>query len=162
MKRIAPLILAGATFAMVALSLAPLTGCKGQLEPGGAYAPAVTNGTNVVATSAPMMDLYITDSAFNAAYDTVDLALSVERNNRALIKANWPEVKSTLDGIRPQIVAGIQDYGRFKKAYLANPTPANLDKLSNSLSKFRQLASSITAAIPPELLQKVTGSQPTK
>ena len=159
MKRIAPMI--GAAFAMVALSLAPLTGCKGHLETGGVYAPGVTNGTNTVATAAPMMDLYILDSAFNVAYDAADLALNVERENRDLIKAQWPQVKSALDGVRPQIVDAIKDYGRFRKAYLANPTPANLDALSNALSKLKQIGSAAAAAIPPELMQKLTGTKPT-
>lgn len=141
------------TFAITALCLAPLTGCKSnKLAAGGAYAPAnpvVTDGaTNWVATAAPDPVFYSTDLAFDFAYTLVDTAFTFEKNNRQLLWSLSPEIKQTLDKLRPQAAAVVNAYTAARKRYIANPTPAGLSQLTTLLSQIQNLSAAAQAALP--------------
>jgi hypothetical protein len=141
---------------MVAL----LVGCQhGKLETGGAYAPGTTSyltnadstiTTNVVETSAPDMVLFNLDAAFKLAYTTVNTIFTLEDNNSALLWSVSHEIKHTLDRMRPDAVKAVQQYGVFRKQYIANPIPANLAPLQQTLSTMKSFASSAQAALPPD------------
>jgi hypothetical protein len=59
-----------------------------------------------------------------------------------------PQIKHTLDGLRTQVVHAEIKYALARKAYIANPVPANLDTLREVLAKARQLNAAATAVIP--------------
>lgn len=139
--------------AATALLVTPLTGCKSnKLEPGGAYAPStpvVTDGvTNWVATAAPDPIFYSTDVAFDFAYTIVDTAFKFEKDNRQLLWSLSPEIKQTLDKLRPQAAAVVTAYTTARAKYLQNPTPAGLSQLSTLLSQIQNLSAAAQAALP--------------
>lgn len=115
------------------------TGCKATLQQGGAY-----NLTG----SAPDMPLFVADTAYQLAYNTIDAVFTTERNNRAFLWSLSPKIKQSLDAIRPQAVAANQDYLKARTAYIANPTPANLSGVQAVLAKIQQLATAAQAALP--------------
>jgi len=115
------------------------------LAPGGAYAPVDANGNPI---QAPDMVFYNIDAAYDLAYSTVDAAFRFERDNRTLLWKVSPQIKHTLDSIRPQAVSANADYLRARAAYMANPTPAGLTALQTVLSKISQLATAAAAALP--------------
>lgn len=131
-------------------------GCKGSgtLEQGGSYAPAVqqidptTGATNWLATAAPDKGLFIVDSAFDLAFTTVNSIFELERANRQLLWGISPDIKHTLDSIRPQAVEAVQKYGLARRAYLASPTPAGLTSLQTILFQIQNLASSAQSVMP--------------
>lgn len=128
--------------ASVALWLAFIgwcVGCKATLQQGGAY-----NLTG----SAPDMPLFVADTAYQLAYNTIDAVFTTERNNRAFLWSLSPKIKQSLDSIRPQAVAADQDYLKARAAYIANPTPANLSGVQAVLAKIQQLATAAQAALP--------------
>lgn len=138
----------------LALSLGSI-GCKtGQLETGGAYAPGVEvvadGRTNVVATAAPDRALFVIDSAFELAYSAVDTAFSLEKTNRQLLWSISPDIKHTLDRIRPQAADAVRTYTRAREQYLQNPTPANLSLLETTLRQLQNLASAAQMALPKQ------------
>jgi len=127
----------------VALSVGLLTGCnKATLQSGGAYAPTNSLGA---ATIAPDIAFYQIDGAFDVAYSATQAVLKFELDNRIYLFTLDPNIKHTLDGIRPQIVTAIQQYGIARAAYVANPTPAGLTTLQTILGKAQQLASAASA-----------------
>jgi hypothetical protein len=132
------------------LSLPPLSGCKSaKLEPGGAYAPVTTNADGTTtATQAPDLALFEVDSAFDLAYTATDAVFNIERSNRQMLWSISPQIKHTLDGIRPQAVDAKKRYALARKAYLANPVPANLDALNTVLATMKNLSSAAAAALP--------------
>lgn len=145
--------------AALALALMPFlllpSGCKsGKLETGGAYAPGVevvTDGrTNVVATAAPDRSLFVIDSAFELAYSAVDTAFSIEKTNRQLLWSISPDIKHTLDRIRPQAAEAVRTYTRAREQYLQNPIPANLSLLETTLRQLQNLASAAQMALPKQ------------
>lgn len=125
-------------------------GCKGSLAPGGAYAPMTTNAVTgaVQPTQAPDLAFFQVDFGFSVAYDTAELAFSAERNNRALLWKVSPDIKRTLDKLRPDFVMYVKDYGLARAAYQANPIPPNLDEMSTILAKFKALTAAAAAVIP--------------
>lgn len=150
MKKTALLSLA--LIAAVGLCFAPLVGCKSTLEPGGAYAPAVTNVvdgvTNVVATAAPDKAFYAVDSAFLLAYSATDAVFAFERNNRQFLWELSPEIKHTVDKIRPEAVAVRNQYAAARAAYIANPTPAGLSQLEEALAQANRISSALQSVLP--------------
>lgn len=127
-----------------------VTGCKGPLEPGGAYAPIVlsTNTAGVITTNVVAdRGLYTADSGFVAGEAVLGLAFRFERNNRALLWKISPDIKHGLDKIRPDAEMAVQSYKSARIAYLANPTPAGLDLLNTILAKVTQYAAAAQAVI---------------
>lgn len=117
-----------------------LTACKTpQLETGGAYNPATTNATGVV-TSQPDMVYFMADAAFDTAYSTLDGAFKFERDNRALLWKLSPDIKHTLDRIRPTALEIATKYAAAREAYIANPTPGGLTTLQLWLSRIQKVS----------------------
>lgn len=139
---------------IITVACACLVGCASRLESGGAYAPTkevIENGqTNIVATAAPDKGFFVVDASFDLAYSAVDAAFNFEKNNRLLLWRLSPEIKHTLDKIRPQAFNAVQIYGTARDAYLANPTPAGLDALKTALGKMQQISAAAQAALPKE------------
>lgn len=139
---------------LVALTLSFGVGCKSssKLEPGGAYAPArpvVENGqTNMVATAAPDKGFFVADAAFDLAYATVNAAFQFERDNRAWLFQVSPDIKHSLDKIRPEAVNVAKTYGEVREAYERNPTPAGLTQLQTILGQMQRLTVAAQAALP--------------
>ena len=125
-------------------------GCKsGKLELGGAYRPSSTNAAGIVVdAAAPDYAFFVADLAFSTAYSAVDAALTFEHNNRKLLWGVSPEIKHTLDKIRPVAWSTVQRYARARSAYLSSPTPAGLSTLQNLLSEIQKIAASAQAALP--------------
>jgi hypothetical protein len=127
------------TLICVSLSLV-FVGChKATLQPGGAYAPAGQQAD---------LAFYYVDSAFELSYSIVDTAFKMERDNRDAFYAISPEIKHTLDLIRPQATKIIQQYSAARAAYVAHPTPTGLSDLQLALATVQKLAATAAAAIP--------------
>lgn len=135
------------------------TGCQwhqNKLEAGGAYAPAVitiqTNETgvvtNVVRLAAPETELYYADMAFDFVYSAVISVMQFERENRETLWAISPQIKHTLDEYRPKVVVIAKEWATARKAYLANPTPANMSTLQEVLSRMRAINAAVANVIP--------------
>lgn len=144
------------------LSLVAVTalmiGCQhGKLQTGGAYAPGTTSyttnadstiSTNVVETAAPDLALFNLDAAFKLAYTAVNTAFELEQTNRQLLWGIDPEIKHTLDKIRPQAVDAVARYGKFRRIYLTNPTPAGLSTLQQVLADMQNFSTAAQGALP--------------
>lgn len=124
--------------ALTALPLALTTGCGTTLAPGGAYAR-----TN----AAPDLALYRLDAAFATAHTAVDVAFQFEADNRALCWRISPQIKHSLDAIRPQATATVRAWAYARRAYLADPVPENLPALQQILAKLEQFSGAVTAAL---------------
>lgn len=133
-KHIALLLIAIATLAFSCTS--------NKLQPGGAYAP-----TNTVVAVAPDIGFYTVESSFLLAESVVQTAFKFERDNRDMLWKISPDIKHTLDKIRPVSVEAIQRYAAARAVYKANPIPANLSTMQELLQKMQQLAASAQAAI---------------
>lgn len=138
------------------LILPVLTGCKTRLAQGGAYAPGTTtittdlNGvtsTNFVATAAPDKAFYLVDADYDLAYATLDAAFTFEKENRDALWKVSPEIKHTLDSIRPQAWIVNLQWAAARKVYAANPIPAGLSNLQTYLAQIKNLATAAQAAI---------------
>lgn len=118
--------------------IASFAGCA-KMAPSGAYA---TTGTQADAT------FYSVDSGFNLAYAALDGAFTFERNNRdALFKLN-PDIKHSLDKIRPGALNVAKKYALARRAYLSMPTPAGLTELQTILGEVRQISAAAVAVMP--------------
>lgn len=115
------------------------TGCKSTLESGGAYAPT---------GQLPDKAFFIVDAAYQVGYQTIDAAFQFERNNRALLWKASPQIKHTLDDIRPQAAAANKEYLTARAVYMANPTPSGLTTLQTVLAKIQQLVVTATSVLP--------------
>lgn len=146
---------------LAALSIGLCAGCKssGRLEQGGAYAPGsyqiATNDsggavTNFVATAAPDRALFVIDSAFDLAYSTFTTVTDIERRNRQWLWSVSPDIKHSLDKIRPQASEAAKRFSMARETYLKNPTPGGLTELQTILSQFQNLAASAQAALPQQ------------
>lgn len=140
------------------LNLCSASSCHGKLENGGAYAPGTnaltidaTTGitsTNFVATAAPDLAFFQVESAFDFAYSTIDAVFTIEHDNRLLLWKISPDIKHTLDKLRPEAVTIRNDYIKARIAYQANPVPANLSQLQTILARIQSTAAAVQAAIP--------------
>jgi hypothetical protein len=147
-------------FGLGALGLA--TGCgSGRLEQGGAYAPGITtvvtnaNGsfiTNFVATGTADLQLEQADAAFALAASAMDAVFKIELENRAYLWKLNPNIKHTLDKLRPQVVAAEAAYGRARIAYQANPGPGTITSLQSGLAEVQALIGAVQAAAPPAVV----------
>ncbi len=129
----------------ILLVLALCLGCQSsRLEIGGSYAP----GTNGVSTVKADMPLFVVDSAFDLAYSTIDATFKFERDNRLLLWKISPNIKHTLDVLRPQALKVAKEYLLVRAVYKNNPVPANLTALQSVLLKMQQLSVAAQAALP--------------
>lgn len=138
-----------------ALLTVAITGCKTHLASGGAYSPgefvvttnvAGTTATNFVLSSAQNIAFYEADTAYNAAYSIVDAAFKWESDNRAQLYKLTPEIKHTLDKIRPAAWQVQQRWAAARQAYEANPIPANLTAIQTLVAQIQSLVPTVTAA----------------
>jgi hypothetical protein len=142
--------------AICSMVFAPL-GCTKQLAQGGAYAPGITtsstNSTGGIVlaftpTTAPDYGFFVVDSAFSLAYTTLDTAFTIERDNRAFLWKLDPNIKHTLDSIRPDSVKWKNAYLDARKSYLLTATPAGLSAMQTALTQIQNAAAAAAAAIP--------------
>ncbi len=134
------------TFLTVTFAVMFMAGCASKkLESGGAYAPTDSTGA---ATAAPDLPLFTVDSAYRIAYNTVDSIFTIEKDNRDLLWKMNPEIKHTLDRIRPQAWEANVKFHTARNAYIANPVPANLAVLQQILATMQQLVATATAVLP--------------
>lgn len=127
-------------FVVLTLFLGVGTGCKNtnaRLEPGGAYT-----------VPAPDYAFYAIDASYDLAYSSIDAAFKFEYDNRAYLFGISPQIKHTLDSIRPQAADANKQYLLARAAYISNPTPAGLTGLQAILTKVQQFASAIAAILP--------------
>lgn len=127
-------------FAALTLLIGVGAGCRNpsaKLEPGGAYT-----------VPAPDYAFYTIDAAYDLAYSSINAAFKFEYDNRAYLFGVSPQIKHTLDSIRPQALDADKQYLAARAAYIANPTPAGLTGLQAILAKVQQFASAITAILP--------------
>lgn len=115
------------------------TACKSTLAPGGAYAPP---------DQSPDMAFYTIDASYDLAYSSLDAAFKFERDNRIMLWKVSPDIKHTLDKIRPQAVTINGQYLSARAVYMANPVPSGMNGLQAILSKIQQLAATATSALP--------------
>lgn len=131
-------------FCIIALSA--FTACKQTLAPGGDYNP-VTSVVGGVTNTNHEMVLFQSDNAFWTAYNAVDAALTIERNNRQLLWNFNPKIKATLDLIRPDCATAVRSYLVARSAYMAFPTPANASTLTTWVSKIQQILSIVSPVV---------------
>jgi len=126
---------------LLLLSLLAFTpGCKSsRLETGGAYAPTEE-------TSDPAF--YAVDSAYALAFASVNAAFEIERNNRLFLWNLSPEIKHTLDRIRPKAVEADKDYIQLREDYKKLPSGNKLDALRLILAKVQEFATESQGALP--------------
>jgi hypothetical protein len=146
------LLLIGVTASMFMVGCA---GSNARLEAGGAYAPAViTSTTNVdgtVTTSTafsqePDFGYFAVESSFDEAESIIQAAFKFERDNRSMLWKISPEIKHSLDKIRPTAWEVVKGYIDARDAYIKNPTPTGLTAMQAALSKIQALAHAATAA----------------
>lgn len=115
------------------------TACnKSTLAPGGAY----------VVNNQPDMAFFVADAAYQIAYNTVDAGFTFEQKNRAYLWSISPNIKQSLDKIRPDAVKFNQDYLKARAVYMSNPTPAGLTGIQQILGKMQQLVSVVVSVMP--------------
>lgn len=146
---------------LVGIGLAGLLqlGCAGQnkrLELGGAYNPATTVmttnadstvSTNLVAVGQPDFKLYAADASFDFAYSTLEAAFKIERDNREFLWKLSPEIKHSLDAIRPKASKAVAAYAAARIKYMALPIDENATGLDAALADIQAVSDSATAAI---------------
>lgn len=124
--------------------------CNKRLEPGGAYAPLpVTDPvTGVVTAQVADMPFYTVDAGFAMAYATLDGVFKWERDNRMALWSVSPNIKHTLDQLRPRASAVVVEYVQARAAYKKLPVPANLTVMQQVLAKMQQLLAAANAVVP--------------
>ncbi len=131
-------------FALFAVT-AFLIGCSStKLEPGGAYAPVDVAGAYAIQ---PDLQFYQVDAAYKVAYTTVDTLFQFEKANREMLWRLSPNIKKTLDQIRPDAWKANVAYHEARKVYMANPVPTNLTQLQGILQKMQQISASAQAGM---------------
>lgn len=96
----------------------------------------------------PDKAFYAADAAFELSYSLANTAFEFEQKNRQLLWSLSPDIKRTLDRIRPQAKEVAVAYAQARKAYTAYPTPAGLSTLETVLGRMQQIASAAQAALP--------------
>ena len=130
-----------------------LTGCQTKLASGGAYAPTAADGT-----AAPDLVFYQTDSAFDLVHAVFDFAFKAERENRAYLWKLSPNIKHTLDKLRPDALKVVADYTIAREAYQANPSPPGLSTLQGLLARAKQISAAVSAVLPSTLQLQPKGT----
>lgn len=123
-----------------------LPGCKTPtLEPGGLYNP--TNAIGQVLYN--NTGFALADTTYRLTYETALAVFAYERNNRKVIWDLSPQVKKSLDRIRPTVVDIDHRWAMARKAYRANPTPAGLSTLQSILDEIQKLLPIIQQQLAP-------------
>lgn len=130
-----------ATLIALVLATTASTCSSKRLEPGGAYAPAGQQAD---------MQFYAVDAAYDLAYYTIEAVFTFEMNNEVALWKLSPDIKHTLDKIRPQAWAANLEYHKARDAYMKNPVPANLSTLQAVVAKLQQLAVTASAVVPQQ------------
>lgn len=147
---IAVLLIAIELFSRVSKALM-VAGLAGLLLTGAgcAHTPTLeTGGTYAATNAAPDLAFYVADSAFDTAYSTLEGAFKFERDNRDALWKISPDIKHTLDKIRPTAWDVVQRYSRSRAVYMAHPAPANLTPLQTVVDDAQRLAATALAALP--------------
>lgn len=136
--------------ALIAMPATLQTGCgHATLEQGGAYAPLpVTNIDGTVTQQGSAYELFVIDQSFQLAHTAVATVFQFERDNRALLWQVSPEIKHSLDRIRPQVVDAETRFAVGRKAYIAAPVPQNLTTLQGILTELQRLSLTAQAVVP--------------
>lgn len=141
-------------------------GCQHKLELGGAYAPGYyttntdgTLSTNFTASAQADVLLFGLDAAYKFAYSTVNNAFTYERSNEAALWKLSPDIKHTLDDLRPKAKSVRLDWAKARAAYLDNPSPANLSALQSVVAKVQSFANVINA-VSSQSAEKLTLTNP--
>lgn len=142
--------------AIILVPAALVTGCKSTLAPGGSYAPGsfvvstdpsgVTT-TNFVADAIADKGFFAVDSSYDLAYSILDAAFVFEKENRLALWQLTPQIKHTLDSIRPKAWDANMRYAAARKAYQLNPTPGGLTTLQTILAELQNLTNAAQAAV---------------
>lgn len=136
----------GMTLAVASFS----TGCgHATLEPGGSYAPLpITNVDGTVTAPRADFELFVADQSFLLAKDAVSTVMTFERDNRALLWSVSPQIKHSLDKLRPQVLEAETRYAYARRVYLAQPGPENLNTLQGILTELQRLSTTAQAVLP--------------
>lgn len=124
---------------LVIAALCP--GCAGGLETGGAYAQANT---------APDKALFTADLTFKTLHAQLTAVFDFERDNRLLCWQISPEIKHSLDRLRPKASAIVKEYAQARAAYLKAPAPANLTSLQGVLAELSRLNATAATVLNPK------------
>lgn len=128
------------------------------LAPGGAYAPIDVTVVGGISTTnvlrAPDYVFFEVDSAFDLAESSIQGVFKFERDNRPWLWSISPDIKKTLDRMRPGTWAVITKYTKARAAYKANPTPANLATLEGLTGQIKTLVDIAIAVLPQNLSTK--------
>ncbi|MDE2100124.1 MAG: hypothetical protein KGL39_22910 [Patescibacteria group bacterium] len=138
------------------------TGCQTHLAPGGAYAPGYftvqtnadgSTGTKFTATAQADIAFYYADASYNTAFAIVDGAFKWEQQNRAALWKLNPNIKHTLDKLRPTAWDIHVRWAKARQAYLQNPIAANLTSYELIVAEIQKVAATAqateTTAITP-------------
>ncbi len=125
--------------AFLIVGCGPIGCSKTTLEPGGAYS---------LEGQKPDKAFYAADAAFELAYSAVNTVFAFEKNNRQMLWDLSPEIKHTLDKVRPTAKEVVIAYAKARREYVKNPTPAGLSALETVLGRMQQIASAAQTALP--------------
>jgi hypothetical protein len=119
-----------------------------RLEAGGAYNRITGTNADGTLITQPDPTFFTLDTTANLALDTIDGIFNAERDNRAFFFKLSPDIKRTLDKIRPDAVKYKNAYLDARKAYIASPTPAGLTALGDILAEVNRIMQAVSAAYP--------------
>lgn len=146
MKKLAQFILP--LFLFVVL-IAGVGGCHtNKLAGGGAYTSLVTNTVSGVVTTNTDLAFFVTDSAFTGLQGTIDGVFKYEQDNRAALWSISPNIKLSLDAIRPTASEIVVRYLALREIYKVSKTPGNLTPLQTALGDIKPVAAKIVLIIP--------------
>lgn len=124
-------------------------GCQHRLEPGGAYAPAVTNAAGVIIpTAAPDLTLFTLDASYDLAYTATLTACRIEKQNRLFLQSIAPGLKREMDKVRAATWQIDQDWAKARAAYLSQPVAANLSAIQRALAEMQRWNAVATSLLP--------------
>lgn len=134
-------------FLWLILACAPIAcivnGCKApNLESGGNY--ATTNSVGVVTKDA---GLFLADSGYKLAYDSIQTVFAFERNNRAELWAMSHNIKSGLDKARGEVNHIEKRWASARKAYREAPSPQGLDQLHVILADLQKVVAIVQSQV---------------
>jgi hypothetical protein len=159
------------SLAFLSSGCAWFSGKTAQLEVGGAYAPldvsAHTNEAGQVeivtnAVRAPDFAFFAADSAFDLAESAVQGVFKFELTNRVWLWSVSPQIKHSLDKIRPAVWDAIGKYTTARAAYVANPTPEGLATIQGIAQQLKTIADMAQAVIAQPKPVTQIGLQPTQ
>lgn len=132
-------------FFCVALFVWAITpGCKTpKLEDGGAYAQTNAVGEVTYRDST----LFVADSAYKFAYDSIQAVMRFERDNRVELWKVSPQIKKGLDVARPKVVDIEKRWAVARRSYRMNPTPEGLTNIQAILAEMQRILPIVQAQL---------------